>query len=61
MDLQAPEILNGAAAGDEGREVSIGLGRLVRFFYKGRSSRPQIEGEGASAWFRLKELADATD
>jgi hypothetical protein len=52
---------SGAAAGDEGREVSVGLGRLIRFFYKGGSRDSMTQSEMLSAWFCLEDLGDAPD
>lgn len=43
----------------DGREVTIGLDRLIRFFYRGAAGRPSPEVEAESARFRLQELPDA--
>lgn len=43
----------------EGRQATIGLGRLIRFFYRGAAERPLPEVETESPRFRVEELSDA--
>ena len=44
--------------GDDTQEASVGLGRLIRFFYK--DGRDRSDGlEIQSGWFTLEELPDA--
>ncbi len=50
-----------AQIGQDQQEVSISLGRLIRFFYKGSAQRSQLTSEVLSPWFMREELADATD
>jgi len=50
-----------ARLGDDEQEVSVSLGRLIRFFYKGTADRPQRSNEVVSPWFLREELVDATD
>lgn len=50
------------AGGDEvedpdGREVSVSLGEVIRFFYRGARRPGQAEAERLSAWFVPDELA----
>lgn len=49
----------------DGREVSVGLGELIRFFYKGAKREGADESERFSAWFVPDELpaegSDAAD
>jgi hypothetical protein len=40
----------------DGREVSVGLGELIRFFYKGAKREGAAESERFSAWFVPDEL-----
>jgi hypothetical protein len=40
----------------DGREVSVGLGELIRFFYKGARREGAEESERFSAWFVPDEL-----
>lgn len=49
-----------SVAGSGGRqEVSVSLGRLIRFFYRDDPGRPRPQSEIRSAWFRPEELSDA--
>jgi hypothetical protein len=41
----------------DGREVSVGLSQLIRFFYKGAARDPDELDERFSAWFVPAELA----
>lgn len=50
-----------AAPGGGGQEVSVGLGRLIRLFYRGESDRAEPAARAVSNWFRLEELRDAPD
>jgi hypothetical protein len=60
-DVIVGEIDPGAAAGEEGREVSIGLGRLIRFFYQGSGDGQQPQVVALSSRFRLEDLGDEPD
>ncbi len=46
------------APSGEGREVSVGLGELIRFFYRGSSREPEVDASRFSAWFVPDELPD---
>jgi hypothetical protein len=63
--LRIGEWVAGGGAGtsrdpDE-REVSLGLGKVIRFFFGGARPEDAPGGEGISPWFTPEELADATD
>ncbi len=47
--------------GGEQQEVSVTLGKLIRFFYKGGSGRAGLQAEASSGWFSPGELVDATN
>jgi hypothetical protein len=50
---------SGTESDPDGREVSLGLGSLIRFFYEGsREARPE-RARGESAWFRVEDLEHA--
>jgi hypothetical protein len=54
-------VAGGAAAGSEtddpdGREVSVSLGQVIRFFYKGARRPGAAEAERFSAWFVPDDL-----
>jgi hypothetical protein len=46
---------------DDRQEVSVGLGQLIRFFYKDSSAETPPLSEAFSRWFSVKELRDAQD
>lgn len=48
----------GRASGDPGQEVSISLGRLIRFFYRDGSGARDLVGTFQSTPFTTRELAD---
>jgi hypothetical protein len=48
------------ASGDSGQEVSISLGRLIRFFYRGGSAGRDLVGTFRSTPFTTRELDDAS-
>jgi hypothetical protein len=41
--------------------VTVGLSRLIRFFYRGASDRPEPQATVLSSLFRLEDLHDAAD
>lgn len=56
----AREHLGSIVAGPDGQEVSVGLGRLIRFFYQ-EGRRDRRAGSAHSQAFRLEELEHAQD
>lgn len=50
-----------ATGSGDRQELSISLGKLIRFFYKDGSSRPRPQSEALSRWFRLGELDAAAE
>jgi len=59
-DVVAGEARSGSRGNSDGQEVSVNLGSLIRFIYKGNRS-PSPESEARSRWFRLEELNRAPD
>ncbi len=58
----APETRDDAAAmvaGPEGQEVTVGLGALIRTFYRRHEQATDLVGAARSAPFRARELSDA--
>ncbi len=55
------EQVEAMVAGPDGQEVSVGLSRLIRLFYKGGTDRDDAVGSATSATFRKEDLPDATD
>lgn len=47
--------------GSDGREVSVSLGRVIRFFYRGARRDDADESERLSPWFVPDELPEARD
>ena len=47
-----------AGRGGEGREVSIGLSQVIRFFYEGAARDPDVLDQRFSAWFVPAELPE---
>jgi hypothetical protein len=50
-----------ATADPDGREVSVGLGEVIRFFYKGSKRDADEMAERFSAWFVPAELPNGTE
>lgn len=48
-------------AGDEGQEVSVSLGTLIRFFYRGGGSARDLVGVFRTQPFTVQELSDGSD
>ena len=48
-------------SGEPGQEVSVSLGRLIRFFYRGDASQSDLLGAFRSQPFNLRELSHASD
>ena len=51
----------GRRTGDAGQEVSVSMGRLIRFFYRGGGHRGDLVGVFVSSPFTGQELSDVPD
>lgn len=50
---------SGTARDADEREVSFGLGSLIRFFYGGANEESSARAAGESDWFRIEEIGHA--